>query len=164
MRASDSKTCGTGTILLGLAAIGLAGMVGTISLIHQVGELGVKVGDFVVFDPREPMSSDMNARVVATYATETPGATCVLDVRTMHANGGSLIIESRQPQPQGAPRLLAHWAGPRSGDGVSDCGRSADLLIRQDDIETLAMSAGGYGISADKLSHVSLAAPAVETR
>ena len=102
MRANDSKSSGAGTVLLGIAAIALAGMVGTIGLIHQVGELGPKVGDILSFDPLERISRDMNARVPAMPADDKPGVACALDVRAMHANGGSMIIESREPGPASA--------------------------------------------------------------
>ena len=45
MRANDTKSGGASTVLLSIVAVGLAGMVGTIGLIHQVAELGPKVGD-----------------------------------------------------------------------------------------------------------------------
>ena len=102
-----ANSSGAGTVLLGIVAIALAGMAGTIGLINQVGELGPKVGDIVSFDPLDPMSRDMNARLAAMPADERPGMACVLDVRTMHANGGSVIIEAREPRHQlRLPRAL----------------------------------------------------------
>jgi hypothetical protein len=89
-------------ILLGIAAIALAGMVGTIGLIHQVGELGPKVGDMVSFDPLDPISRDMHARLPAMLADDRPGVACVLDVRAMHANGGSVVIEAHERLDQRA--------------------------------------------------------------
>ena len=47
-----------------------------------------------------------------------------------------------------------HWAGPRSSNDGSDCGSSADLLVNLEDIEVLAMAAGGYGVSAGKQAGV----------
>ncbi len=41
----------------------------------------------------------MKARVTATPVSGRPGGDCVLDVRAMH-EGGSLMIESRQPDDQ----------------------------------------------------------------
>ena len=76
MRANDSKSSGVGSVLLGVVAIALAGMVGTIGLIHQVGELGPKVGDIVVFDPLDSMSRDMQRAACPpcrpTAAQESP--------------------------------------------------------------------------------------------
>src|SRR5579883_3142516 len=148
MRVHDSNSVGAGSILLGIVAIALAGMVGTIELIHQVGELGPKVGDIISFDPLDSFSRDMRARVAAIPAEDKPGVACVLDVRAMHADGGSVIIEAREPRTSFAYRV--HWAGSRSATDGGDCGSSADLLVNIDDVELLAMAAGGYGVPAAK--------------
>ena len=152
MRANDSNSSGAGTVLLSIAAIALAGMVGTIGLIHQVGELGPKVGDIVAFDPLDAMSRDMHARLPAITADNKPGVACVLDVRAMHANGGSVIIEGREPRTSFGYRV--HWAGARSSNDGADCGSSADLMINLEDVEVLAMAAGGYGVPASKQSSI----------
>lgn len=148
MRANDSNSSGLGTVLLGIAAVMLAGMAGTIGLVQHVGELGPKVGDIIAFDPLDSMARDMQARLPAMAANETPGVACVLDVRTMHANGGSLIIEAREPGASFGYRV--HWAGSRSSNDGADCGASADLLVNVQDIEVLAMAAGGYGVPSAK--------------
>jgi hypothetical protein len=148
MRVHDTKTSGAGTVLLGIVAVGLAGMVGTIGLIHQVGELGPKVGDIVAFDPLDRMSRDMHARIAAIPAADSPGVACVLDVRAMHASGGSVIIEAHEPRAAFAYRV--HWSGERSSNDGADCGGSADLLVNIEDVETLAMAAGGYGVPDSK--------------
>jgi hypothetical protein len=148
MRANDTKSGGAGTVLLGIVAVGLAGMVGTIGLIHQVGELGPKVGDIVAFDPMDRMSRDMRARIAAIPADDGPAVACVLDVRAMHAGGGSVVIEAREPRSTFAYRV--HWSGEHSSNDGADCGRSADLMISLEDVETLAMAAGGYGVPESK--------------
>ena len=148
MRVNDSNSSGLGSVLLGIAAIALAGMVGTIGLIHQVGELGPKVGDIVAFDPLDSISRDMHARLTAMSAGGQSGVACVLDVRAMHAGGGSMIIEAREPRTSFGYRV--HWAGARSSNDGADCGSSADLLVNLEDIEVLAMAAGGYGVPASK--------------
>jgi hypothetical protein len=148
MRVNDSNSSGLGSVLLGIAAIALAGMVGTIGLIHQVGELGPKVGDIVAFDPLDSISRDMHARLPAMSVGDQAGVACVLDVRTMHANGGSVIIEAREPRTSFGYRV--HWAGARSSNDGADCGASADLLVNLEDVEVLAMAAGGYGVPASR--------------
>ena len=71
MRANDSKTsAGVGSVLLGIVAIALAGMVGTIGLIHEIGEFGPKVGDIISFDPLDRISQDMRARLPAMLADD----------------------------------------------------------------------------------------------
>jgi hypothetical protein len=148
MRVHERKSSGLGSILLGMAALILAGMVGTIGLLQHVGELGPKVGDIVAFEPVASFSRDMKARVEAVSADTRQAAHCVLDVRAMHANGGSLVIEARQPHTQRGFRV--HWAGRHSSDDGADCGSSAELLLNQDDLEVLAMAAGGFGVAAAK--------------
>ena len=152
MRVKDRHSAGAGTVLLGIVAIALAGVAGSIGLINQIDDFGPKVGDIVSFDPLDPMSLDMHARLPAMPVNEKPGAACVLDVRTMHANGGSVIVESRDPRPSFGYRV--HWAGTHSSTDGADCGASADLLVNLDDIELMATAAGGYGATASK--HVAL--------
>jgi hypothetical protein len=152
MRANDSKSSGVGTVLLGIAAIGLAGMAGTIGLIHEVGEFGPKVGDIVSFEPLDPISRDMHARLAAIPADDRPGVACVLDVQAMHAGGGSLVIESRDPATSFGYRV--HWAGTHSSNDAADCGASVDLKVNLDGLETLAMAAGGFGVPAAKQAGV----------
>jgi hypothetical protein len=147
MRANPSRSSGAGTVLLGIVAIALAGMVGTIGLVRQVGELGPKVGDIVSFDPAEAISREIRARVTAMPA-DGPGVACVLDVRAMHAAGGSVIIEAREPRTSFGYRV--HWSGARSSNDGADCGSSSDLLMNMEDVELLAMAAGGFGVPASK--------------
>ena len=73
----------------------------------------------------------------------------------MHANGGSVIIEAREPRADFGYRV--HWAGPRSSNDGTNCGSSADLLMNLEDIEVLAMAAGGYGVPAGKQAGILLA-------
>jgi hypothetical protein len=145
MRANDSKSSGAGSVLLGIAAVALAGMIGTVGLIHQVDQLGPKVGDIVAFDPLRGMARDMRTQLPAIPADDRPGVACVLDVRVMHAAGGSMIIEAREPGDSFNYRI--HWAGARTSNDGADCGPSADLLVSLEDIHVLAMAAGGFGVA-----------------
>src|SRR4051794_8732471 len=149
MQANGGNSSGVSSVILGMVVMALAGMVGTVGLLRQVGEIGPEVGDIVSFDPLEAQSRDARARIAAT-AADRPGVACVLDVRAMHAAGGSVVIEARQPQVPAGYRV--HWAGARSSDDATDCGGSADLLLDREDVEILAMAAGGYGVAAKKLS------------
>ena len=73
-----------------------------------------------------PMSRDMSASLPAMSANGQPGVACVMDVQTIHANGGSVIIEAREPRAAFGYRV--HWAGARSSDDGTNCGSTADLL------------------------------------
>jgi hypothetical protein len=150
MQASGGDSSGVSSIILGMAVVALAGMIGAISLLRQVGELGPDVGDIISFEPLDTLSRDTRARITALPANGQRGVACVLDVRTMHAGGGSMVIEARQLQTQTGYRV--HWAGVRSSDDSANCGPSADLLLSLQDVEILAMAAGGYGVAAKKLS------------
>jgi hypothetical protein len=154
MQANGDNSSGISSVILGVVVLGLAGTAGTIGLLRQVGEFGPKVGDIVSFDPREALSRDMQPKITATRASDHPGGTCVLDVTVMHAGGGSVVIEARQPQTSSGYRV--HWAGAHSSDDPANCGASADLLLNQEDIEILALAAGGYGVSARRLAANSL--------
>lgn len=150
MRANDTKSSGPGTALLGLVAVALAGLVGTIGLVNQADQLGPNVGDIVAFDPLDQMSHDMRARIAAIPADDRPGVACALDVRVMHANGGSIVVEARKPGSSFGYRV--HWSGEHSSNDAADCGATADLWVGLDDLETLAIAAGGYGVRVSKHS------------
>ena len=47
MQANGRDLSGLTSVILGTVVIALAGMVGTIGLLRQAGELGPKVGDIV---------------------------------------------------------------------------------------------------------------------
>jgi hypothetical protein len=162
MRANDSKSSGIGSVLLGVTALALAGTIGTIGLLQKVSELGPKVGDIVSFDPRESFSRDMKAEVTAIPVGARPGIACTLDVRTMHASGGSIIIEAREPQNQAGFRV--HWAGGSSSTEGNDCGQSADLLLSREDLEVLAIAAGGFGAASRNLTNGTLRTSAAASK
>jgi hypothetical protein len=162
MQANGSNWSGVSSVILGVVVLSLAGTVGTIGLLRQIGELGPNVGDIVSFDPHETLSRDMQTKIAATRAGDRTGATCILDVSAMHAGGGSVVIESRQPETNSGYRV--HWAGAHSSDDPANCGASADLLLNQEDIEILALAAGGYGVSARKLAANSLWSARVATQ
>ena len=153
MQAKDSNPTGVGSILLCLTAVVLAGAVGTVGLMQNLGDLGPKIGDIVTFDPlRWPPVNDKTQ--IDAASAEAPLAGCVLDVRAIRASGGSVVIEAKQPGDR--PRYRVHWAGQRTSDS-RDCGDSAELLLDQDDIEALAMAAGGFGASPHGMSDTRLA-------
>jgi hypothetical protein len=149
MQANGSNWSGVSSVILGVVVLGLAGTVGTIGLMREIDEFGPKVGDIVSFDPQATLSRDMQTKITATRVGERTEAGCVLDVGAMHAGGGSVVIEARQPQTSSGYRV--HWAGAHGSDDPANCGASADLLLNQDDIEILALAAGGYGVSARRL-------------
>jgi len=159
MRANQSKSNRLASVLLVTAALALAATVGTVDLLKYIGDFGPKVGDIVSFDPMASFSRDMRTRIKAMWADAQHPARCVLDVQAMHEHGGSLVIEARQPQIQRGFRV--HWAGRHTSNDGADCGTSAELLVNRDDLEVMAIAAGGFGVAAAKLVRGSLwSAPA----
>jgi hypothetical protein len=42
-----------------------------------------------------------------------------------------------------------HWAGGRTSDGATDCGRSADLVMNREELQLLSNAVGGPGVEHD---------------
>jgi hypothetical protein len=93
----------------------------------------------------------MKAQVAATPGANRRGDSSNLDVRIIHANGASLIIEARQPQTR--PRFRVRWTRGASSIDGANCGASTDPLLNQDEIEVPAIAAREFGIPARKLAH-----------
>lgn len=147
----EERQSPTGFILTSLV-VGLAAMVGVMALGALPSTPAARVGDIIAFN--RPVYTQDLARIEATRLDRT-GGVCVLDPTIMGHAGGSLVIESRLP---GKPaRFVVDWAGPRTAQGPMNCGNSARLSLPDNDLTTLAMAAGGFGIS-DK--SIPLSAPA----
>jgi hypothetical protein len=141
MAAPDREPRRFPQILMLSALVGLAAVSGMAALTRQVAEFGPRVGDIVVFNPARPGAPDGPARITAD---RSGNGTCVLDVSVIQQSGGSLIVEQRG---SGADRLyLTHWAGPRTSEDPTDCGKEADLVLSRAAISMLAAAAGGFGV------------------
>ncbi len=141
MRTNDQKTSRIMGPLLLAGAAALLSFVGAVDLARVVAELGPKVGDVLSFEPDRRAPVDMDARLEVSRADR--GA-CRLDVATIRRLGGSLVVEQRRTA---TPRLYqAHWSGQHTSVDGGDCGVTADLLLKDSDMEVLAMAAGGYGV------------------
>jgi hypothetical protein len=150
MEAKHGKSTNVQGVLLTVVAIALAGTAGMVGMLREVTDLGPKVGDIVSFDPRDRFSSDMKSQIDAIPVNGTARVACELDVQAMHAGGGSVVIEAHESQGHVAYRV--HWAGARTSVAGADCGRSADLMLSETDLATLAIAAGGYGAAAKTLA------------
>ncbi|MBN8908261.1 MAG: hypothetical protein J0H99_16860, partial [Rhodospirillales bacterium] len=71
-------------------------------------------------------------------------AACTLDVAAMRESGGSLIVEQRGGGKN--PLFRVHWSGLRTAADSRNCGASADLLLRGNDLQILATAVGGFGL------------------
>jgi len=74
---------------------------------------------------------------------------CTLDLSTLRHTGGSLVIESEAMQT--ADAFHVHWAGEYTATDAGDCGGSANLIVKAEDLNMLALSAGGYGVAEKRL-------------
>ena len=142
MRASDDKSHGLISAALLAVVVSLAGLAGAVKIAQTAVALGPAVGDIVQFDPQGRMPVDVSTQVDAERVN---GAGCVLDLDTIHQTGGSLIVEARFPGAD-IPRYRVNWAGPRSADGADNCGRHAELVLDDSNLDLLAMAAGGWGV------------------
>jgi hypothetical protein len=139
MQVQDEKTSKLLPAALLAAVVALVGLAGAVKLARSAVNLGARVGDIVQFDPRESLSLDGRARIVA----ERPDANaCAFDLASAHHNGGSLVVEQRYVV-DGTARYVVHWAGW----GSTGCGKAADLVMDGTNLELLAMAAGGWGLS-----------------
>lgn len=127
-----------------MAGIGLVGIIAVLMIVgmtHLADVFGPRIGDVVRFDPARTLPSDMTTRLTVTRTGDPTMGPCVLDVRTMMASGGSLVIEAAQPKPD--PHYLVHWAGGgTTRDPATDCGTSAAFVLTPGDLVALHLAAG----------------------
>jgi hypothetical protein len=141
MRTDDRKSSGILGPLVLAGAAALLSFVGAVDLARAVAEMGPRVGDVIDFRPDRAITLNVEARLDVARTDHT---TCRLDVVTIRRSGGSLVVEQRRP---GMPHLYqVHWSGIRTSPDGADCGASSDLLLKDTDMEVLALAAGGYGV------------------
>jgi hypothetical protein len=144
MRAHHDDDKSTGLVPAALLAVvvALVGLAGAVKMARTVVELGPAVGDIVQFDPHHFMPVDAHTQIAAQRIN---AGDCVLDLGAIHRGGGSLIVEQRYVNG-GDSRYRVHWAGRESAVGSADCGREADLMLGNTNLDLLAMAAGGWGV------------------
>jgi hypothetical protein len=141
MRADHGKNS-SGLLSGALLAIviSLTGVAGAVKIAETAVNLGPGVGDIISFDTMAKMPGDLDSQVVAA---QSGGRECMLDLGTLHRDGGSLIVEARVPGNQ--PAYQVHWAGKQSSASQYNCGSSAELTVDATNLNLLAMAAGGWG-------------------
>ncbi|HTW71125.1 MAG TPA: hypothetical protein VME47_14640, partial [Acetobacteraceae bacterium] len=144
MRAHDDKSSGLLSAALLAAVVSLAGLAGAVKIAQTAVAFGPAVGDVIRFDPNSRMPVDESTQI---DAKQSNARGCVLDMDTIHRSGGSLVIEERLPGAADTPRYVVHWAGSRTAAGAHNCGRQADLMLDDSNLDVLAMAAGGWGAS-----------------
>ncbi len=129
-----------GPLIFGAATLlAAAGAVNIASLIMRNGP---GVGDIITFDYARGNPFGNDTRLLVHRPDQFA---CVLDLNTLKANGGSIIVEARTP---GESRTIqVHWAGSKTSADTGDCGPVADLIVDHHDMDILAVAAGGYGVT-----------------
>lgn len=115
-------------------------------LVLKLDALTPRVGDMIVFLPAAPEAGSWRLRVDEAAVKNRPdrAGPCVFDPNVMSLEGGSLIIEAREPADP--PRFHLHWAGRHTAKGGNDCGAAADIVLDRHDLQRLANAAGGFGM------------------
>jgi hypothetical protein len=134
------------------------------ALVMELGHAtpgAVSVGDIIAFEPEPGSISAGPAIPSGRIAVHRPGQFgCILDLDTLRRHGGSLVTEARIAAEGQTWRL--HWAGARTAPDSADCGRSADLIVDNSDLNRLIKAAGGFtagSIQPEGASAVSLLSP-----
>jgi len=137
-----------------IAAMTLLVAAGAASLLSALVRIGPRVGDIIAFDPLRYVRADPKLRLLATRSA---AFACVLDLDTIGQSGGSMILEARL---SGDTRgFFLHWAGDRTSSDAADCGKSADLIVDQRDMDVLILAAGGNGVGGKLVAAVTKAVP-----
>jgi hypothetical protein len=150
-RSSDGAPGATLTpVLAVVVTILLTACLGTMFLM-QLAAFDPPVGAIVVFKPNAQGIDlwSVSASTVSNANADPVGVAisraCVLSPGRMARGGGSLVVEARQMTSP--PIYRVHWAGSHTSDGSDDCGDAADLVLSRSDLQKLANTAGGYGVS-----------------
>lgn len=127
--------------LTAAAVVMMIASVATLVMLVATAFAPPRVGDLVVFRPGARVAQSFS--VTARHAG-TQESTCTLDPAVMQQGGGSLVVESRSRPAQD---YRVHWAGSRTADGANTCGQSADLILREADLQSLVNAMGGRGLA-----------------
>ena len=127
-----------GCSLAALVAVGTA-----VAMVRSADIPMARIGDIVAFN--QPMPANSGAEVVVVRVADDQPTRCVLDPAVLAGAGGSLVVEEQDWRDGRTYRV--HWAGDRTASGAGNCGASADLAINESDLNTLAIAAGGYGVT-----------------
>jgi hypothetical protein len=147
MRTDNEKSSGPWAALVMASAAAVLSLVGVVDLARYVAELGPQVGDLISFTADRNAGDRVDSRL---EFSRVDSSSCLLDIAMIRREGGSIVIEERQPGP---PRVYrVHWSGTRGNPEDGACGVSADLLLKSADLDQLAVAAGGYGVDHRSLT------------
>ncbi len=127
---------------LGCLLIALSAANAIADMVH----LRPHIGDIVSFTPTGNQPSADGTRLIVHRPSQFG---CVLDLSVLRRSGGSLVVEGQVTEATGSFRV--HWAGERTSVDTANCGEEADLILDGQELDILALSAGGYGTSKKHL-------------
>lgn len=127
----------------GVVVLMLASVIGLVALI-TTAFVPPKVGDIMRFHPGATVAEGLTFTVHRAEGAVQSRRACVLDPETMEQGGGSLVVEARLLKLH---QYRLHWIGGATAAGGNNCGNSANLLVKQSDLQTLINAMGGRGIA-----------------
>lgn len=127
--------------LTAIAAVMMAASVIALVMLVSTAFAPPRVGDIVLFKPGARVADSFT---ITAHQVGAPASACTLDPAVMVQGGGSLVVESRSVP---AHDYQVHWAGSRTAKDGHNCGQSADLVLRQADLQSLVNAMGGRGLA-----------------
>ena len=136
-------------LVTGVVLVCLVSALMVVGMLRLADALGPKVGDILSFGHLAKVDSFVQKKIVVNKVSNSSTTRCNLDVRSIQASGGSIVIEAFQLWPE--PMYQVHWAGIRTSAGGADCGAVADLLLSRSQVIELMSAANGPVIASEKV-------------
>ncbi len=133
-KPDEWQTLATGAAAVVLLVVTIIG-----ASLRLATSMSARTGDIIRLSPTDPPVSDSEARVPAIIIGDGHDRVCMFNLRVMELSGGSIVIEATRFDPVLSYRV--HWAGVRTSNDATDCGRAAELRVSADAIAALSMAA-----------------------
>lgn len=133
-KPDEWRTLATAAVAAGLLVVTIIG-----ASLRLATSMSARTGDIIRLSPTDPPVSDSEARFPVIVIGDGPERACMFDLRVMELSGGSIVIEATRFDPVLSYRV--HWAGVRTSNDATDCGRAAELRVSADGIAALSMAA-----------------------
>jgi hypothetical protein len=116
-----------------------------VNAIAAMAHINPHIGDIVSFAPSDGApSADQPVEPAVRLIVHRPNQFgCILDLNVLRRSGGSVVVESQVTEAVGSFRV--HWAGTRTSADNANCGTDTDLILDGQELNILAVGAGGYG-------------------
>ncbi|MBV8397483.1 MAG: hypothetical protein JOZ17_01930 [Acetobacteraceae bacterium] len=141
MRTKTGETVSVITVAALMLTLGFVTFAGALRLAESAAEMALQDGDMMHLTTSHRWTRTAQSRLTVERQGESG---CVLDLGVMAGSGGSVLIISRSARPHRIYHV--QWSGPRTSEGSGDCGRSAELIVNDDELELLASAAAGWGL------------------